>query len=95
LQQLKRREKPITGIRLTSLCFWYFYVDVISSNKPRISGSDIGDIYQSSFIPYSSVFTADRTMSKILGRVRQNDFPNMCKIMTKNELANSLKIAIS
>jgi hypothetical protein len=61
--------KDLPAIRLTSLCFWYGYVDVEKTDMLRRSGSDIGDFLQLCFAPYCLFFTLDTTMWRLMRRV--------------------------
>ncbi len=71
----------LTSVRLSSLCFWYSYIDIDQANQPKRRGSDIGDFQQISLLPYCSVFTVDGTMRKTLQRIR--DCPVNCEVLSK------------
>jgi hypothetical protein len=81
----KRAGNPscLTSVRLCSLCYWYHYVDVDNANQPKRSGSDIGDFYHISLLPYCVAFTSDGTMYRTLSRIREPVVPVSCKLMTK------------
>ena len=53
----------------SSLCFWYAYIDTDRAFPLKKRGSDIGDFFQMSLIPYCSAFTVDDTMVRLLHRV--------------------------
>jgi hypothetical protein len=72
------------AIRLTSLYFWYAYVNVDNANRIRRSGSDIGDFYHMSLIPYCQAFTVDNNMYRLLNRV--SELPKRCKILNAQQL---------
>ena len=62
----------LPALRLTSLMFWFAYVDVEQSSRTRKADSDIGDIYKAALAPYCTFFTTDKTMARILARATQN-----------------------
>lgn len=80
----------LTSVRTTSLCFWYSYVDVDASSRTRRSGSDIGDFYQLSMLPYCRLFTTDSTMRRVLLRIREPVAPTDCVVLSKRELEAEL-----
>jgi hypothetical protein len=87
VQQYTRRARDfirISAIRLTSLYFWYAYVNVDNANKMKRNGSDIGDFYHMSLIPYCSAFTVDNTMFRLLERV--SELSGRCKILNTQRL---------
>ena len=84
LQRTRAGIRPgLTSVRLSSLCFWYSYIDVDKANQPKRRGSDIGDFQQISLLPYCSVFTTDGTMYKTLQRVRDRVVPVNCQVFSK------------
>ena len=81
------RNLPAT--RLTSLCFWYMYIETDSKNLPRHRPSDIGDFYHMSMIPYCHTFTVDGTMFRLLKRI-EKDLNYDCAVFNETELNNHL-----
>ena len=83
----------LTSVRLSSLCFWYSYIDIDKSNQPKRQGSDIGDFYHLSLLPYCSAFTTDGTMYRTLQRIRERErvIPINCQLMTKDLLEESIR----
>lgn len=61
--------KILSAIRFSSLCFWYAYIETDKNFPMKRKGSDIGDFTQMSLIPYCSIFTVDKTMSRLLKQV--------------------------
>jgi hypothetical protein len=61
--------KSLPAIRFSSLCFWYAYVDTDKAYAMKRKGSDIGDFFQMSLIPYCSTFTMDTTMYRLAHRL--------------------------
>jgi hypothetical protein len=59
----------LPAVRLSSLYFWYAYVDTDKAYPMKRQGSDIGDFYQMSLIPYCAAFTVDSTMYRLVQRV--------------------------
>jgi hypothetical protein len=88
-----RTEHPsrLTSVRLSSLCFWYSYIDIDPANQPKRQRSDIGDFQHISLLPYCSVFTADGTMYKTLRRIRDRVIPVNCEVMTKSLLEERIR----
>ena len=72
--------KHLPAIRLTSLCFWYSYIEIDKAFPMKRNGSDIGDFYQISMMAYCAVFTADKTMSRLLSRL-QSEASYTCKVL--------------
>lgn len=91
LQRVLAGRQRLTSVRLSSLCFWYSYVDVDKANRPKLRGSDIGDIYHISLLPYCSTFTTDGTMYRTLQRIRERVVPVNCQVMTKHLLEERLR----
>ena len=91
LQRMQVGRQRLTSVRLSSLCFWYSYVDVDKANRPKLRGSDIGDIYHISLLPYCSAFTTDNTMHRTLQRIRERVVPVNCPVMTKQLLEERLR----
>jgi hypothetical protein len=81
----------LSAVRLSSLLFWYSYVDVDYANRMKRSGSDIGDIYHLSLLPYCAAFTADKTMYRMLKRIKEPFAPISCKVMTKSMLEETIR----
>jgi len=86
----KGEQARLTAIRLSSLCFWYAYVDVDRANKMKRNGSDIGDFYHISLLPYCAAFTADGSMHRMLRRIREPIIPVNCEVITKRKLEEYL-----
>lgn len=61
--------KDLPAIRFSSLCFWYTYIDKDKSYPMKRKGSDIGDFFQMSLIPYCAAFTLDNTMHRLARRI--------------------------
>jgi hypothetical protein len=80
----------LPAIRLTSLCFWYAYIDIDKTNPMKRQGSDISDFYQMSLIPYCSTLTTDNTMYRLLQRIHR-DVPFPCSILNKDLLDVTLQ----
>lgn len=80
----------ITAVRMTSLIFWYLYVDIDKTNKVKHQKSDIGDIFQLSLLPYCQAFTVDTSMYRILMRIKEVSRPIYCNILTKSKLLNEI-----
>ncbi len=80
------------AVRLSSLLFWYLYVDIDNSNRPKHGGSDLGDIYHLSLLPYCSAFTADRAMYGMLQRIKEPIAAIACSVMTKPMLERALRV---
>ena len=94
LAEIKRRGgrlPKMIGARTTSLCFYYAYVDIDPTNRIRIKGSDIVDIYHFGLLPYSAAFTADTDMQKVLKRVAKEMDISHCSIFTPNMIVNGNK----
>jgi hypothetical protein len=86
----KRKPMPLTAVRLSSLCFWYAYIDIDQANKMKNKGSDIGDFYHISLLPYCAAFTADGSMYRMLQRIREPIAPVNCEVITKQKLTEYL-----
>jgi hypothetical protein len=59
----------LPSTRLSSLLFWHAYIEKDKAYTLKKSGSDVGDLYQISLIPYCSAFTVDKTMKRIVNRI--------------------------
>lgn len=82
--------KNLLSIRASSLCFWFSYVDIDKSFFPKRKGSDIGDYYQMSLLPYCTMFTTDTTMFRLAQRtVREMDLA--CKVLDYKMLEDEMK----
>lgn len=91
LQRAQAGIRPhLTAVRLNSLCFWYSYVDIDRANRPKHRGSDIGDFYNLSLLPYCSAFTTDGTMYRTLQRIRERVVPVSCQLLTKDLLQQEI-----
>jgi hypothetical protein len=92
LQRAQAGLRPrLTSVRLSSLCFWYSYVDIDKANQPKRQGSDVGDFYHISLLPYCSTFTTDGTMYRTLQRIRERVVPASCHLMTKAMLEEKIR----
>jgi len=76
----------LTAIRLSSLCFWYSYINIDQANKMKRNGSDIGDFYHISLLPYCSAFTTDGSMHRMLKRINEPVMPANCEVITRQKL---------
>lgn len=81
----------LTAVRLSSICFWYAYIDVDKANRIKRQGSDIGDFFNISLMPYCAAFTTDGSMHRMLRRVRERTLPMNCIVMTRQRLEQQLK----
>lgn len=81
--------KELPAVRFSSLCFWCAYIENDKSFQMKRNGSDIGDFYQMSLIPYCSVFTVDNTMNRLLGRV-MSEVKSECRIYNRDGLTQAL-----
>ncbi len=72
----------LRGIRVTSLCFYYTYVSIDPTNRPKQKGSDIVDIYHFGLIPYCKIFTVDSGMYKIFSKVSKDIDISNCKLLS-------------
>ena len=79
--------KELLSIRASSLCFWFSYVDIDKRFLPKRKGSDIGDYYQMSLLPYCTMFTTDTTMYRLAQRV-VGEMNLACKIVDYKMLEN-------
>lgn len=79
----------LPGVRFTSLCFWYAYIETDKSFPAKQQGSDFGDLYRMALVPYCSYFTADKTMERLLQRVL-TEMPQGCKILNQTLLTSTL-----
>lgn len=86
----KGEQAHLTAIRLSSLCFWYAYIDIDQTNKMKHEDSDIGDFYQISLLPYCSAFTTDGSMYQMLKRIHEPIAPVNCDVITPKKLGNHL-----
>lgn len=83
-------ESHLTAIRLLSLCFWYAYINVDPASKMRRNGSDIGDFYHISLLPYCAAFTTDGSMCRMLKRITEPFVPTNCEVITRQKLEEIL-----
>jgi hypothetical protein len=63
------RHASMRGARVTSLSIYYAYINVDPANKIKTQGSDVVDILHLALLPYSSIFTVDNNMKRILEKV--------------------------
>ncbi len=89
-RRLQRGSMSLSSVRLSSLVFWYLYVDIDPSNKVRTQGSDIGDLYHLSLLPYCNAFTVDKSMHQLLMRIKEPFKPIQCKVLTKPGLKKAI-----
>ena len=75
---------------MTSLLFWYLYIDIDQSNKIKQQKSDIGDIFNMCLIPYSCAFTVDSSMSRLLSRFNSTERNNNCEIFDQSSLCKKI-----
>lgn len=94
VQQTRQRTtiQRLSSVRMSSLVFWYLYVDIDPSNKIKMQGSDIGDIFHLSLIPYCKTFTLDKSMNRLIQRVKDKEpyAPIGCRLLTKSALLKLL-----
>ena len=83
-------ENSMSAVRLSSLIFWYLYVNIDRSNIIKRQPSDIGDIHQLSLLPYCKVFTADKSMNRLLKRIIEPVNPLGCKVFSKATLLKEI-----
>jgi len=76
----------LTSIRLSSLCFWYSYVNIDQANRMKRNESDIGDFYHISLLPYCSAFTTDGSMYRMLKRINEPIKSTNCEVITHQKL---------
>lgn len=77
------------ALRFSSLCFWYGYIESDPSRQMARRGSDIGDLYQMSLVPYCHTFVADKTMYHLIQRVNKKT-SYMCRILNNSMLKAEL-----
>ncbi len=84
----RRRQKvvKISSVRMASLIFWYLYVKIDPANKVKPQNSDIGDLYHLSLLPYCKAFTADKSMCRLVRRIKEPCVPIGCRVFSKPEL---------
>lgn len=85
-QKSKGNWLDLIAIRMTSLCFWYTYVETDPSNMPPYKPSDIGDYYHIGLIPYCSAFTIDNSMLKLVQRFREQQHLGQCELLNEAKL---------
>jgi hypothetical protein len=82
--------EELPAVRLTSLLLWYTYVEGSRSQRPKVSGSDIGDHFSMSLIPYCPAFCVDKTMKRILACMKPHEQTWSCEILDKALLEKRL-----
>lgn len=82
----------LLAIRITSLCFWYSYIEIDRANLPAYKPSDIGDYYHMGLIPYCSAFTIDKNMQRLLQRFKEQKMLKDCAIYSESDLRSNLKL---
>jgi hypothetical protein len=80
----------LRAARVVSLCFWHSYVEVDPSDRIARRGSDIGDFYHLSLVPYCSAFTVDGSMARLLRRVARDLDISHCRILTPPDLGRAI-----
>lgn len=81
----------LRAVRITSLGFLYKYIDYDRGAKTADYGSDLGDIYFMSVIPWCAVYTTDKNMLEI-AKKSANEAKSMgCKIIGRKDLEIELK----
>lgn len=94
--QMRKRTKnsafKVSSVRMASLVFWYLYVKVDPANRVKTNGSDVGDLYHLSLLPYCKAFTADKSMSRLLRRIKEPCVPLGCRVFSKPDLLKVLKL---
>lgn len=70
----------LPAVRLTSLAFWHAYVQLDKAFIMHPKGSDLGDIYRMTLLPYCDYFTLDKSMGRVLSRVLM-DLPQSANIL--------------
>lgn len=88
--RLNGMPRKLSYIRVTSLAFWYLYVDIDRSNRIKTGGSDIGDIAHLGLLPYCSVFTLDQAMFKMLRILKKDGNSLKARAITKPDLTSML-----
>jgi hypothetical protein len=81
--------RTLPAVRFSSLCYWYTYIDTDKAYPMRRKGSDIGDFFQISMIPYCSAFTVDATMYRLVHRVMP-EVNHVCRIYDREEFHAAL-----
>lgn len=61
--------KHLPATRLISLAFWYAYVEQDKAYLMKRKGSDIGDLWHMSVLPYCTAYTTDNAMARLAKRV--------------------------
>lgn len=77
----KNENHTLSLIRITSLAFYYLYVDIDSADKISTSRSDIVDFLQIGFVRYCRVITVDTAMYKLLDRIGKSGESFDCKVL--------------
>jgi hypothetical protein len=94
IQQSNVRGLPFfPARRLSSLCFWYDYVNIDEANRLPRRDSDIGDFYHISLIPYCAAFTTDGSMYRLLKRIQIQEKLNFsnCQIINPKGLREHIE----
>jgi hypothetical protein len=86
----KGRLPRLWGVRITSLCFWYAYINIDKSNKLKQQGSDIVDFYHLGLIPYCLVFTVDTNMFRLLEYVARDIDISRCDLYTPKTICSAV-----
>ena len=81
--------RALPAIRFSSLSFWYAYICSDKGYPMKRKGSDLGDFFHLSLIPYCSAFTTDTTMSRLARRVLR-DAPCACRVYDHDGLDAAL-----
>lgn len=86
----KQKVVKVSAIRMTSLIYWYLYVKIDPVNKVKVQNSDIGDLYHLSLLPYCKAFTADKSMCRLVRRIKEPCVPIGCRVLSKPELLKAI-----
>lgn len=78
------------AVRASSLYFWHAYIATDRAFTMKRRGSDIGDYYQMSLMPYCSAFTIDTTMDRLVNRVLV-DMGCQCQVLNRERLDSQIR----
>jgi hypothetical protein len=79
------------AVRLTSLAFLYKYIEYDPQAKPRDDGSDLGDIYFMSVLPWCAVYTTDKNMLATVRQAALEAKCTSCRILGRKDLDSELR----
>jgi hypothetical protein len=86
-----RGQQQLRAVRLTSLAFLYKYIEYDPHAKPNDDGSDLGDIYFMSILPWCNVFTTDKNMLATVKRAAVEAKCTSCRILGRKDLDSELR----